>query len=218
MLTAESAGIAADVWVPLPSLPGIFGATPATMPGRVPYLFADPALVAAWRERWASLRGFKIGIVWQGNLNLAADRWRSVPLSTFAPIAELKGTHLFSLQMGAGREQIPPLAERFGLVDLSGGLSDFMDTAALMMNLDLVIATDTAVAHLAGALGVPVWVALPWPPEGRWLLAREDTPWYPSMRLFRQAARGDWASVFTRIAAEVNAYFGLSKILSSKRL
>jgi Tfp pilus assembly protein PilF len=218
VLTAENEGIAVDVWIPLPSLPGIFGTTPTTVPGRVPYLFADPALVAEWRQQWASLQGFKIGIVWQGNPKHSGDRWRSVPLSAFAPITALGGIHLFSLQMGAGCEQIPSFAERFPLVDLSGSLRDFMDTAAVLMNLDLVITVDTAVAHLAGALGVPVWLALPWPAEWRWLLEREETPWYPSMRLFRQTKRGDWESVFTRIAAEASAYFGLSKTLSSKRL
>jgi Tfp pilus assembly protein PilF len=208
LLTTESE-VAADVWLPLPSLPGIFGTTPTTVPALVPYLSADPTLVAAWRERWTDLRGLKIGIVWQGNPNYSGDRWRSVRLSEFAPLAEVPNIHLFSLQMGVGREQIPPLAERFGLLDLSASLTDFMDTAAVMKNLDLVITVDTAVAHLAGALAVPVWVALPWPPEWRWLLEREDSPWYPSMRLFRQSARGNWEEVFARIATALRCGAGL---------
>jgi hypothetical protein len=110
---------------------------------------------------------------------------------------------LVSLQKGAGCEQIAALADHIRVTDLGPRLADFEDTAAVVANLDLVVAVDTAVAHLAGALGVPVWLAVPWPPDWRWLLGRDDSPWYPTMRLFRQRARGEWGEVFARIAASL---------------
>jgi len=113
---------------------------------------------------------------------------------------------LFSLQKGAGVEQLQHVAERFPITELGSRLEDFMDTAAVMRNLDLVITCDTAVAHLAGALGVPVWVALPFVPDWRWLLDRSDSPWYPTMRLFRQEMPGDWDGVIRRVAVELSGY------------
>jgi Tfp pilus assembly protein PilF len=195
----------ADTYAPLMSLPGLFGTTPSTVPAQVPYLVTDSARTAAWRRELAPLGGFKIGIVWQGNPNYAGDRWRSVPLEQFLPLASVPGVRLVSLQKVVGREQLP-LAS--GPIDLGPRLADFTDTAAVMESLNLVIAVDTVVAHLAGALGVPVWLALPWPPEWRWLLGREDSPWYPTMRLFRQRARGDWPDVFARITVALRATVG----------
>ena len=139
----------------------------------------------------------RVGIVWQGNAGHKADRWRSVRLEQFAPLAELPGVRLVSLQKGSGSEQLektPGLA-----LDLGPELTDMADTAAVIRCLDLVISVDTAVAHLAGALGVPVWVAVPKIPDWRWLLEREDSPWYPTMRLFRQTQQGQWDDVFGRI-------------------
>src|SRR5262249_22161916 len=161
---------------------------------------ADPGLVVHWqRELAAFSREFRIGIAWQGNPKHRRDRHRSFRLAKFAPVAWLKGVHLFSLQKGPGAEQIREVADRFPVTDLGCRLDEhtaaFMDTAAVMKNLDLVISADTAIVHLAGALGVPVWVALPSAPDWRWLLGREDSPWYPTMRLFRQASPGDWDGV-----------------------
>ncbi len=193
--------VVADLYAPLPSLPGLFRTTPATVPARVPYLTTDPILVESWRRELIPFPGFKVGIAWQGNPRFQGDRWRSVPLGEFAPLAAMPGVRLFSLEKEeVGREQIPPLADRFGLTDLASRLADFADTAALMTNLDLVITTDTSVAHLAGALGVPVWMAVRAAADWRWLRDRRDSPWYPTMRLFRQETEGDWPDVFARIA------------------
>jgi hypothetical protein len=170
------------------------------VPADVPYLDAEPQLVAAWRRRLGSYPGFKVGIAWQGNPNHRRDRLRSSPLVQFAPLARVPGVHLLSLQKGAGCEQLPALQGRFPVTDLGSRLDDFLDTAAVMKSLDLVISVDTAIAHLAGALGVPVWVALPFAPDWRWLLDREDSPWYPTMRLLRQTRPGRWEDVFHRIA------------------
>jgi hypothetical protein len=150
---------------------------------------------------------FKVGIAWQGSTTFAGDRMRSAPLRHFEPLARVEGVRLFGLQKGPGREQIRAVARRFRLIDLGGELDEiagaFLDTAAVMMSLDLVVTTDTSVAHLAGALGVPVWVALSIGPDWRWLLGREDSPWYPSMRLFRQAHLHEWDEVFERMAGEL---------------
>ena len=135
-----------------------------------------------------------MGIGWQGNPAYPDDPTRSISLLEFLPLASISGVSLFSLQKGFGSEQLPALAERLHIVDLGNELDNdkhaFLDTAAVMKNLDLVITSDTAIAHLAGALGVPVWVALPWVPDWRWLMEREDCPWYPTMRLVSPAATG----------------------------
>ena len=189
-----------DVHVPLMSLPGLLGTTLESVPADVPYLDAEPQLVEAWRHRLGSYPGFKVGIVWQGNPKFRLDRLRSIPLAQFAPLARVPGVHLFSLQKGPGAEQLAAVTDRFPVTDLGRRLDDFMDTAAVLKNLDLVISVDTAIAHLAGALGIPVWVALPFAPDWRWLMDREDSPWYPTMRLFRQTRPGQWEDVFQRIA------------------
>ena len=191
-----------DFCLPLLSAPGALGTTVATIPCEVPYLRADPALTDQWRKELAGIDGFKIGIVWQGSRGFGLDRWRSVPLAQFAPLAALPGVRLISLQKGFGSEQVA--AVDFPVLDLSDRLDEaagpFMDTAAVIRNLDLVVTVDSAVAHLAGALGAPVWVALQFSPYWRWLLQRDDSPWYPTMRLFRQTTLGRWSDVFQRIA------------------
>jgi tetratricopeptide (TPR) repeat protein len=194
-----------DVHAALQSLPGIFGTDLATIPADVPYLFADPDLVLHWRRQLAPVRGFRVGIVWQGNPEHPWDRHRSVPLAAFEPLARVEGVRLISLQKGPGSEQLAALGGRFPVLSL-GPLVDetsgpFLDSAAILANLDLLVTSDTSSAHLAGALGVPVWVALSFSPDWRWLLGRPDSPWYPTMRLVRQTALGDWAGVFDRIAA-----------------
>jgi Tfp pilus assembly protein PilF len=197
----RSALPAFDVQAALGSLPGIFRTALTTIPAEVPYLFANGELVEQWNRELRSVQAFKVGIAWQGNPEHMDDRQRSISLSYFAPLASVEGVQLFSLQKGRGTEQLSALANRLPVTDLDERLHDFMDTAAVVKNLDLVITADTAVAHLAGALSVPVWMALPFSPDWRWLLGREDTPWYPTMRLFRQIERGNWEEVFQRITA-----------------
>jgi len=158
------------------------------------------------------VHAFKVGIAWQGSPKYRNDHERSVPLAHFAALARVPGVQLISLQIGPGIEQLACLAGLFPVTDLGSHLDEtagpFMDTAAVMKNLDLVVTSDTVIPHLAGALAVPVWVALPLAPDWRWLLEREDSPWYPSMRLFRQAERGNWTEVFERIAGELHKMLG----------
>ena len=196
-----------DYQVRLLSLPAHFGTRLETIPAAIPYVFAEPERIADWQKNLAHWPGFKVGITWQGNPDFMGDYYRSVPLAAFAPLAQRPNVTLFSLQKGHGREQLAALADRFEIVDLGSSLDEeggaFVDTAAVMMNLDLVITSDTAAAHLAGALGVSVWVALQRTPNWRWLLDRRDSPWYPTMRLFRQSELGNWTDVFEQIAVEL---------------
>jgi tetratricopeptide (TPR) repeat protein len=198
-----------DVHAPLLSLPLLFGTELATVPAEVPYLRADHRLVEHWRDELARVAGagIRVGIAWQGNPRSADDRRRSLPLEHFEPLARVPGLTLISLQKGPGREQIDRLNDRFAVTDLGAQLDEtsgpFMDTAALMKSLDLVVTSDTVIAHLGGALAIPVWVALPFIPEWRWLLNRVDSPWYPTMRLFRQTETGNWHELFERIAGEL---------------
>lgn len=200
-----------DVQVPLMTLPSLFHTTLETIPASIPYLFADPDLVAHWRRQLSPISGRRVGITWQGSPRHHWDRHRSVPLAAFQPLGQLDGVHLISLQQGHGAKQLQDWRGRLPILNL-GDLFDrangpFMDTAAILCNLDLVVAVDTAIAHLAGGLGVPVWLALHHTPDWRWLLERTDNPWYPTARLFRQPAPGDWASVFGRIADELRRQF-----------
>jgi tetratricopeptide (TPR) repeat protein len=201
-----------DVETPLLSVPGKVGATLETIPAKVPYLFGDSEREEHWRQELSRRPGFKIGIAWQGNRDHPEDRFRSVALSRFAPLAR-EGVQLISLQMGAGREQIDEVAGQFSVLELAPsqeGSWTFLDDAAVMKSLDLVVAVDTAVAHLAGGLGVPVWVALAYAPDWRWLLHREDSPWYSTMRLFRQTRFNEWDDVFESMSRE------LTKLLAQR--
>ncbi|HWA92038.1 MAG TPA: tetratricopeptide repeat protein [Rhizomicrobium sp.] len=174
-----------------------FGTRPDTVPALVPYLKPDPARVARWRARIGG-EGFRIGIAWQGNPNTAIDAGRSIPLAAFAPLAAVPGVRLISLQKNEGAEQragAPMAVEDLG-PEFDAGRDAFLDTMAAMQSLDLAISSDTAIAHVAGALDRPVWVALRRVPDWRWMLGRDDSPWYPSMRLFRQQTAGDWDGVF----------------------
>jgi Flp pilus assembly protein TadD len=198
-----------DFHVPLLNLPGIFQTRLETIPAEVPYLFADEALVEEWREKLSAIEGFRIGINWHGRAGKRESRQRDVPMEMFERLARVPRVNLVSLQKEeAGSEgprqdhgfaAVSSAALGFGEIDVEHGA--FMDTAAIMMNLDLVITSDTSIAHLAGALGVPVWVALPFVSDWRWLLDRNDSPWYPTMRLFRQKKLGDWAGVLEEIEA-----------------
>ncbi|MCC7487798.1 MAG: tetratricopeptide repeat protein [Burkholderiales bacterium] len=195
-----------DRHCPLMSLPLAFGHDLGALPREVPYLAAEPERVAAWRERLGG--GFHAGIVWAGSPHHKNDRNRSLPLAAFAPLAIVPGVSFVSLQKGAPARQgaNPPGGMR--LADFTAELNDFADTATLVASLDLVICADTAVAHLAGALGVPVWILLPCAPDWRWLLEREDSPWYPTARLFRQRQWGDWDEVLERVAGALAGFVG----------
>jgi tetratricopeptide (TPR) repeat protein len=190
---------APDLQISMMSLPRVFATTLDTIPASAPYLAADAAQREVWRARVARESGaLKVGLVWAGRPENRNDRWRSVSLGALAPLAAVPGVSFYSLQGGEAARQAD--GALFPLVDHNAELRDFADIAALVVNLDLVISVDTAAAHLAGALGRPVWTLLPWAPDWRWLLEREDSPWYPTMRLFRQPCAGDWASVVTRVA------------------
>lgn len=189
-----------DWQCPLLSLPRAFGTRLESIPAAVPYLTADPARAAAWRERLAG-DGLRVGLVWAGNPHFAGDRERSPGLAALAPLLDVPGCRFFGLQLGPGRDELARRAMPPSFTDLAPGIRDFADTAAVMASLDLVVSSCTAPAHLAGALGVPLWVLLSHVPDWRWLLDRADSPWYPSARLFRQPRPGDWAVVAAEVAA-----------------
>jgi len=209
-----------DLQAPLASLPGLFHTTPATIPAAVPYVHAETQLADCWRRHLATMPGVKVGIAWQGSPTFRDDRLRSIPLAKFEPLTKVAGVQLINLQKGPGTEQLRCVAGRFPVVDFGDRMDEahgaFMDTAAIMKSLDLVITSDSAVAHLAGALAVPVWVALPLAPDWRWLLHRTDSPWYPTMRLFRQRQLGDWDEVFRRIVEELKAQLQVTRSSLSK--
>jgi len=209
------------VHAPLPSLPAVLGTTLATLPTRVPYLATDAVLVEHWRSELYRAIGidgdsctkapgesgrcrpaipFLIGIAWQGNPARRMDHWRSFPLTHFAPLAELPGVRLISLQTDHGLDQLHAAAGRFPITVLTGRRGrDFMETAAIMTHLDMVITPDSAVAHLAGGLGLRVWAGIGSMGDWRYPHGRDDSPWYPTMRLFRQTKFGDWDGVFWRM-------------------
>jgi hypothetical protein len=193
-------------WVPLLSVPGMLGVTPDTVPAAVPYLAAEPARVGTWRRRLGP--GFKVGINWgPGHSNYNSTAMRDIPLASFAPLAALPGVQLISLQKGPAAAQIGEVPFGHKIVTLEADpdadADFFLDTAAIMMSLDLVVTCDTSVTHLAGALARPVFVAVPVINDWRWLIGREDSPWYPTLRIFRQAATGGWDAVLGRIAEAV---------------
>ena len=205
----------ADYHCPLLSLPLAFGTEAHTIPGGVPYLKADAAAIDEWRTRLLALPGFKVGVNWQGHAGTENQPWirgRSFALDSMAPLARVPGVSLVSLQKGAAaveRAEVEFGAALAQLTDpMDTGPEALVETAALMCALDLVITSDTSVAHLAGALGVPVWVVLQSVPDWRWLLERGDSPWYPTARLFRQDENGDWSQVFSRVAQELATLAG----------
>jgi len=203
---ANNSSEGVDLYIPLLSLPGIFGTTLEAIPRKVPYLSADPCEAESWRTRLGDDGGdFKVGIVWAGNPNHKNDRNRSCALAHFLPLADIPGVKLYGLQkeITAGDR-----ASNQGILtdNLGEYLNDFANTAGALEALDLLISVDTSVAHLAGAMGRPVWLLLPFAPDWRWLLHREDSPWYPTMRLFRQEKPGSWDAVIRRVVKEVNTY------------
>jgi tetratricopeptide (TPR) repeat protein len=197
----------------LMSLPLHLGIGLDDLPGRVPYLAPEIERAAQWRARLGE-EGFTVGISWQGNPKGKIDRGRSIPLAEFAPLAAIPGVRLISVQKTHGLDQLARVpagmrVETLGAFDEDGDA--LVDTAAIMESLDLIVTSDTATAHLAGALARPVWVALQSVPDWRWMLDREDSPWYPTMRLFRQRARGDWKGIFARMAHALATAAGETK-------
>jgi len=193
-----------DAHCPLLSLPRVFSTDLSNIPGTVPYLRADPAAAATWRERLDGHgSSLKVGLVWASSPSFKHDRKRSLRLASLAPLADVPAVQFYSLQKGAAAAEASAPPTGMELIDLAEELKDFADTAALVANLDLVIAVDTSVAHLAGAMGKPVWTLLSFIPDWRWLLDRSDTPWYPTMRLFRQPRLTDWAPVIADLVAQL---------------
>jgi Tfp pilus assembly protein PilF len=204
-----------DRHIPLLSMPLAFGTTAQNIPAQVPYLAPDPVRVKRWKARIGSA-GFKVGIAWQGGSRGRAAVGRAFPLVALAGIAAIPRIRLISLQKKDGLDQLSDLPPQITVEtlgeDFDAGGHAFLDAAAAMESVDLVITSDTAIAHLAGALGRPVWVGLQFVPDWRWQLDRSDSPWYPTMRLFRQRARGHWQSVF---AAMEDALRSLNKLAPS---
>jgi glycosyltransferase involved in cell wall biosynthesis/Flp pilus assembly protein TadD len=209
-----------DFQIPLLSLPGLFRTTEETIPGDVPYISVPDDRREAWRVRLDDIcrslgtsgTGLKVGLVWGGHPNHTNDHNRSCPLAEFGPLAAVPGVTFFSLQKGPAAAQAADPPRGMTLVDLGPALGDFADTAAVIEQLDLVISVDTSVVHLAGALGKPVWTLLPFCPDWRWQLEREDSPWYPTMRLFRQSQPRQWTPVLHRIGDELGRLAGASAL------
>lgn len=204
-----------DFHCPLLSLPRVFGTVMETVPAKVPYICADPELQKIWHEKLLKHGAkFKVGLVWSGNPEHKNDRNRSVAFDCFIPLLDLHQILFFSLQKGETAKEATNLPEGLHIIDYADELNDFADTAGLIMNLDLIVTVDTATAHLAGALGKPVWTMLPYAPDWRWLLGREDSIWYPTMKLFRQQKPGDWASVVRGISECLTVVERASKTVS----
>lgn len=204
LLPADAPLPRVDCHAPLMSLPAILQLDPTTMGGPAAYLRADPARTQAWRERLAATPGLKVGIAWSGNPTHANDHNRSLPLATFRALA-VDGARYFTVQPQLREGDRELLAGWPEAMDTGRELRDFGDTAALVAALDVVVTVDTSVAHLAGALGKPVWILLPQVPDWRWMLERRDSPWYPTARLYRQPRRGDWDAVMAQVRDDLAA-------------
>jgi tetratricopeptide (TPR) repeat protein/SAM-dependent methyltransferase len=195
-----------DIYLPIMDIPGVLGLMPDTIPRKVPYLSAEPERIARWRERIGA-HGFKVGIAWEGFGGTPRKKLRSAALSCFAPLADIEGVCLISLQKQAPDAPTEPFIERLGVEtigpDFDSGPDAFLDTAAVMESLDLIITIDTSIAHVAGALARPVWIALTKVPDWRWKMEGRDSVWYPTAQLFRQTVDGEWPSVFAEMAGEL---------------
>jgi len=201
-----------DVWCPLLSLPLLFATTSESIPANVPYLQVQKEMKETWRQRvLGDPPGFRVGLVWAGNPKYRHDRIRSCPFELFRKLGEIEGVLLYSLQKGgaAGQAKLPE--GKTDLIDYMEEVRNFADTAALIENLDLVISVDTAVLHVAGAIGKRAWALLPYAPDWRWLLNRKYSPWYPMMRLFRQPKYGDWESVLNEVSCELRKEISLKR-------
>jgi tetratricopeptide (TPR) repeat protein len=198
-----------DIYCPLLSLPRLFGTKIETIPAQIPYISLDTPLIRKWAGKTHSEDSrLRVGIVWSGRPTYKGDLYRSMRLEQFLPLSKIDCVTLFSLQKGAAARDTERLQNNLHILDFTEKINDFSDTAAFIENLDLIISVDTAVAHLAGALGKPVWTLLPFVPDWRWMLHREDSPWYPTMRLFRQPSAGDWGSVMDVVAKELRKKIG----------
>ena len=190
------------------NLPLIFKTTLETIPAQMPYLFADQKLVELWHERLTNDRNLKVGVCWRGDA--AHGDHKFMPFPYFEQLANIPGITVYSLQKNEPTSSLKPADKAQGTriqqfdSDFDGTHGRFMDTVAVMKNLDLIITVDTSIAHLAGGLGVPTWVVLPFPAEWRWLTHGDTTPWYKSMRLFRQKKYGNWDDVFDQIIQELS--------------
>lgn len=200
--------IKSDLHVFALDLPRILGTTLKTIPADIPYVYPDRAKVGLWRERLAGPE-FKVGVVWAGSPKHSNDCNRSCPLASFAALAGIEGVRLYGLQKGPAAAQADKAASKMEIHNLGEQFGDFADTAAAIENLDLVISVDTAVLHLAGAMGKQVWAILPFVADWRWMVDREDSPWYPTMRLFRQRRPGDWDDVLRRVAQQLRSHMDL---------
>lgn len=199
--------------IPLMSLPHILKTRLATIPANTPYIEPSPHLVAAWQKKLAHDTNFKIGLCWQGNAHYTTQALRhavalkSIKLEQFAPLFQIPGVSIYSLQQSNGVEQIATCSFKDKLITFDSSFDSthgrFMDTAAIMPHFDLIISVDTSIAHLAGSMNIATWIVVPQPADWRWLLNRTDSPWYPSVRLFRQHVSGDWQSVMTEITQEI---------------
>jgi ADP-heptose:LPS heptosyltransferase len=192
-----------DLYAPLLSLPLAFGTELATIPSRVPYISADDERIAKWRERMPQNGRLRIGICWAGTSAHPNNRNRSIPLERFAGILSVSGLDFVSLQKDV-TDADAAILSRYDVTHFADEFTDFADTAAVVAMLDLVIAVDTSVAHLAGAMGKAVAVLIPFAPDFRWMRERTDSPWYPTMRLFRQSAIGDWDTPLERLRQELS--------------
>ncbi|MDR3438276.1 tetratricopeptide repeat-containing glycosyltransferase family protein [Telmatospirillum sp.] len=207
----------ADFYLPLLSAPHRVGTAGDSIPAQVPYVFADTEATKTWGQRLSALTGLKVGLVWAGERRAhdqranTLDRRRSLDLTQMAPILRLPGASFVSLQKGEAATQIASTPAELRLHDWMNEIGDFADTAALVANLDLVISVDTSVAHLAGALGKPVWILCRFAGDWRWLTDRDDSPWYPTGRLFRQIRRGDWQSVIEKVAKQLAQLIGTQR-------
>ena len=195
-----------DAMCSLFMLPHVIGIDETTIGDMVPYLHAEPALIDHWKQRLPP-GDFRIGIAWQGNPKSELDQGRSIPLACYAPLARVPGVRLISLQLNFGLDQLDALPDGMSVTtlgpDFNAGSDNVVDTAAVMKSLDLIISSDTSVPHIAGALGCPVWTLLKAAPDWRWQRQREDCPWYPTMRLFRQTTAGRWDDVIARVVDAV---------------
>jgi len=202
-LTQGDATPAFDLQCALLSLPHLLGTRLDTIPSACPYVDVPPERRSKWAGRVADDRPLKVGLVWAGGRNFRMDATRSVGLAAFVPMLADPRIRFVSLNRELRSEDAAELARHPDIVHFGEALEDFADTAAIIVGLDLIISVDTSVAHLAGALGKPVWILLPYVPDFRWLLGRDDSPWYPTATLFRQATPGDWAGVMARVAARI---------------
>ena len=221
VVTLDAIPTSFDAHAPLLSLPFILESDEQTIPHEIPYIIPDPTLVEQWRAKLSKDTRFKVGICWQGNSNYSTPFLRavvaakSIALRQLAPFGSVTDVSFYSLQKETGVDQLNELPATFKLITFDGDFDQsngrFMDTAAVIKNLDLVITVDTSIAHLAAAIGTPVWTFIPEPPDWRWMIKRTDTPWYPNMRLFRQKKVGDWDSIIAYTASE------LQKLISQEQ-